>query len=96
MHFWTGVVFFFFFFQITACECIHVEFVYVWFLKHTFVRITNPCNDNLNVGGQQKQWDGKGNTHIILKLLPLCSTNHNNQSLENVSNFEVACESGHV
>lgn len=94
MHFWTGVVFFFFFFQITACECIHVEFVYVWFLKHTFVRITNPCNDNLNVGGQQKQWDGKGNTHIILKLLP--STNHNNQSLENVSNFEVACESGHV
>lgn len=69
----------------------------MWFLKHTFVRITNPCNDDLNVGGgNQKQWDGKGNTHIILKLLLVCSTNHNIKSLENVSNFEVACESGHV
>lgn len=64
MHFWTGVVFFFFF-QITACECIHVEFVYVWFLKHTFVRITNPCNDDLNVGGVTKN-NGMGKeTHTL-------------------------------
>lgn len=99
MHFWTGVVNFFFLKKkITACECIHVEFVYAWFLKHTFVHITNPCNHNLNVGGGGlTKNDGMGKeTHIILKLLLICSTNHNIKSLENVSNFEVACESGHV